>query len=271
MKIYEINNIFIFINWVLKYENINKILIIYPFKKKPFYNILFKLANINNFISDKEIINKKINNKYVYFVESEIINITNIPKKSNFITFNFDLLYFSKCNVLHEYLSKKYYFRIIDNIQKLPLIKLNIIKKPFILENLKNIYLFAVLVEKKLISRNKLNKLLVNKFKKSNCDICYQKKKTINSCCNLNICLDCLLHKGFKKCCPICKKYNKIKDDNFIIPLYLENYFEINKNRIILNNYLLNIDKMINNINLYFEMDNFYFLNNKEINLYKII
>ena len=111
------------------------------------------------------------------------------------------------------------------------------------------------------------------------CNICYQNKKTINSCCNIDICIDCLLNKDFKKCCPICKKYHKIKDNNSIIPKYLENYFEIYfKNNININSHIININNNNNNnnnniqsINLYFDTTNFYFLNNKEINLYTII
>jgi hypothetical protein len=274
MKIYEINNIFIFINWVLKNDNLSEIIIVYPLKKKNYYSLLFKIADLSNNIVDKDLSSKYslIKNKYIFFVESELININVIPKKSNFITYNFDLLYFSKCNIIHEYLAKCYYFELLNNIKYIPIVKIKINKKPFILENLnKNIYLLALLVNKNIITKNKLNKLLMNLFKKSNCNICYQNKKTINTCCNLDICVDCLLNQGFKKCCPICKKYNKIKDNNFIIPRYLENYFEISNNHIILNNYLFNLSNLINNINLYFDMTDFYFLNNKEINLYTII
>jgi hypothetical protein len=274
MKIYEIDNIFIFINWVLKNNKLNEIVIVYPIKKKVYYNLLFKIADLSNNIIDKDLSSKYnlIKNKYIYFVESELININKVPKNSNFITYNFDLLYFSKCNIIHEYLAKHYYFNLLDNVKIIPSIKININKKELVLDDLKkNVYLLALLVNKKIISKTKLNKLLLNEFKKTSCNICYQNKKTINTCCNLDICMDCLLNQGFKKCCPICKKYHKIKDINFIIPRYLENYFEINKNHFILNNYLLNMSDLINNINLYFDMTDFYFLNNKEINLYTII
>lgn len=271
MKIYEISNIFIFINWVLKNKEKEDMLIIYPYKKRNYYINLFKLAGVINYISDKEKIDNK---KVIYLLESEIININKIPKNSNFITFNFDLLYFSKCNIIHEYLSKLYYFSLLNSVSILPIIKNKFKKREYVLNNLReNIYLLGALVENNIISRCKFNKLIVNYYKKTNCNICYQTKKTVNTCCNLDICVDCLLNSNFKKCCPICKKYNKIVDTNCIIPKYLQNYFQINKNSFVLNNHIINIDynDKINNINLYFDINNFYFLNNKEINLYTII
>jgi hypothetical protein len=280
MKIYVINNIFIFINWILKNENINNILIIYPNKKKNYYNNILKLANLDNILSDNYFEKNKIKckSKEIYLIESELININEIPKKCNFITLNFDLLYFSKCNIIHEYLTKLYYFKILGSIKKIPIIENTIIKKPFILDNInKQIYLLAVLVENKILSKSKFNKLLVNNYIRKQCNICYQNKKTINSCCNIDICIDCLLNQNLKKCCPICKKYNKINvlNNNIIIPKYLKNYFEINNNNNINNNinndYIFNISNINNNINLYFDYKNFYFLNNKEINLYTII
>jgi hypothetical protein len=285
MKIYQINNIFIFINWVLNNEEKKDILIIYPNKKKDYYKHIFKLANLDNInISSDKCLSKMNNIKNIYFIESELIVINKIinkiPKNSIFITYNFDLLYFSKCNIIHEYLSKLYYFSLLTRIKLLPLIENKFIKKPFNLDNInKNIYLLATLVENKILSKSKFNKLLVNNYKRKMCNICYQNKKTINSCCNIDICIDCLLNKDFKKCCPICKKYHKIKDNNSIIPKYLENYFEIYfKNNININSHIININNNNNNnnnniqsINLYFDTTNFYFLNNKEINLYTII
>ena len=279
MKIYQISNIFVFINWILEYNNDN-ILIIYPNKKKKYYVNLFNLINLVdlnniNIISDKCVV--KIDKiKYVYFIESELIVINKIlnkiPKNSIFITYNFDLLYFSKCNIIHEYLSKSYYFNLLNRIKLLPLINNNFIKKPFIIENInKNIYLLTTLVENKILSKSKFNKILVNNYTRKMCNICYQNKKTVNTCCNIDICIDCLLNNKFKKCCPVCKTYHKIKDNYSIIPKYLENYFEVNDNYIIINNHILNIQNNNNIFNLYFDTKNFYFLNNKEINLYTII
>jgi hypothetical protein len=271
MKIYQISNICIFINWILE-NNINNNLIIYPNKKKNYYLNLFKLANLE-IISDNNINNSKIDykSKDVYFIEPELIIINKIPKNSVFITYNFDLLYFSKCNIIHEYLSKIYYFSLINKIKLIPIIENKFIKKPFIVDNInKNIYLLAMLVENKLLSKSKFNKLLVSNYCRKTCNICYQNKKTINTCCNIDICVDCLLNDKFKKCCPVCKKYHKLKMNNSIIPKYLENYFEINNN-IIINNHILNITDYNNIFNIYFDAKNFYFLNNKEINLYTII
>jgi hypothetical protein len=281
MKIYQISNVFIFINWILKNNN-NDILIIYPNKKKNYYVNLFKLANLDNNISDKYVSNID-KTKCVYFIESELImlnisqdkSFNKILKNSNFITFNFDLLYFSKCNIIHEYLSKLYYFSLLNSIKLIPLIEINIIKKPFNIENInKNIYLLASLVENNILSKSKFNKYISNHFTRKMCNICYQNKKTINTCCNIDICTDCLLNTKFKKCCPICKKYHKLNLQNVIIPKYLENYFELNINNITINNHIISINPSsfnIQTINLYFDARNFYFLNNKEINLYTII
>ena len=250
--------------FVIPHEDINFIENVFSnFKDYIFKNIKknkIKTATKIIIISDKLINNLDDDLIFdkIFFFKCNNLNIKKISFTYRFlwiITKNPDLIYFNNSTFLRKLINNismiEFEKTIINSNNDIQIDKLKIKLIKYIPSLRNQLYN----IENNDISKN-LNKIIKDyniNFKKDKdiCDICYNKRKLINNCCNQNICISCkILNCKFYGKCPFCrKKYNQeiqlkiVKNARFYIS---SKDFNFNNNNL---KFLINLKKL--NLNVF--------------------